>query len=451
MTTTLGEKIRLARKEAGMTQKALAGEEYSAAFISQIERGIIHPSVQSLQVLAARLKRPVGFFMESEADLREKECDWLLMSGRLLDGAGRAARATRTLQKAAQLAAEIGDARREAEACSVQAAVAERLGNLDDAEKLYRKALAAFEGVGAIDGAVLCRLGLGAVSERRNQGPQALDMYREALERADQTKARDPGLRLRVIGRLGLASYRFGDFAAGSRYHQEAIGLLKALRSTEDLVGRYLETAQAQYEAGDVGRALAEAAKGRAILDLRADFAMAAALQTNAGLIAEDHGDWEEAGRRFQAALNIHRLAGDRSGEVAALIEMARYHHHNGQSQKAMAVADEAIASAVAIGDGTLQAQGRQVLGKVYADLKDPGRAVEELTESVRLFEQADRSLELADSCYELGELHMAMGERDKALSYFQRATAIFRKLGLASGRGNMDDRMAKRMSRPPI
>ncbi|MHB8945394.1 MAG: helix-turn-helix domain-containing protein [Bacillota bacterium] len=451
MATTLGEKIRLARKDAGMTQKDLAGEEYSAAFISQIERGIIHPSLQSLQVLAARLKRPVGFFLESEADLRERECDWLLLSGRLLGGAGRGARAAKTLQRAAQLAAGIPDPRREAEAFSVQAALAEGQGNLDEAEKLYRKGLTAFDEVGATDGAVLCLLGLGAVSERRNQGPEALETYQEALSRAEPTKARDPGLRLRVIARLGLAHYRLGDFTAGARYHQEANSLLKAFRSTEDLVGRYLETAQAHYEVGDVGRALAEAAKGRAILELRADLIMAAALQTNAGLIAEDQGDWEEAGRRFRAALNIYRLGGDRAGEVAALIETARYHHHGGQTQKAMAVCDEAIEAAVAIGDVPLQAQGRQVLGKVYADRKENERAIESLSESARLFEQAGRPSELADSCYELGELYMALGERDKALSYFQRATAIFRQLGLASGRGNMDDRMAKRMSRPPV
>ncbi|MHB8926706.1 MAG: helix-turn-helix domain-containing protein [Bacillota bacterium] len=450
MATTLGEKIRLARKEAGMTQKDLAGQEYSAAFISQIERGVIRPSLQSLQTLAGRLRKPVGFFMESEADLREKECDWLLVSGRLLSGAGKAPKAGKTLQKAAQMAAEIGDRRREAEAAAAQAALAESQGNLDEADKLYRKALAGFEEVGASEGAILCLLGLGAVSERRNQGPQALQTYQEALARAGKGDTPDPGLRLRVIGRLGLAFYRFGDFTAGARYHEEALDLLKAVRSTQDLVGRYLETAQAQYEAGDVGRALTEAGKGRALLDLRADFVMAAALHVNAGLIAEDRGDWEEAAQRFRAALSLYRRAGDRLGEVAALIELARFHHHAGLTQKALAACDEALELAGLIGDVPLQAQGRQVLGKVYAEMKDRERAIESLTESVRLFEQADRPSELADSCYELGELFMTMGERDKALAYFQRATALFRQLGLASGRGNMDDQMVKRMSRPP-
>jgi len=450
MAVTLGEKIRLARKEAGMTQKDLAGTEYSAAFISQIERGVIRPSLQSLQILAARLKKPIGYFMESEADLRHKECEWLLMTGRLLPGAGDLPKAARVLEKAGQLAAEIGDRRRESESALARAALAEAQGNLDEAEGLYRKALAEFEAMGVHEGVIACLLGLGGLSERRDRGQEAIKSYEEALALVERTKARDPGLKLRVIGRLGLALYRFGEFTKGIRHHEEALSFLKAVGSTEDLVRMYLQTARAHHEAGDLDRALAEATKARALLDLRADFILIAALNLNSGLIAEDRGDWEEAARCFRAALIFYRQAGENRGEIAALLELARYHHHQGQAQRALTVCDAAIELAAQVNDPSLEAQGKQVLGKVYAEMKDRERAVEALSDSVRLFEQAGCLSELADSCYELGELHMAAGERDKALDYFQRATALFRKIGLASGRGKMDDRMVKRMSRPP-
>ncbi|HEY3314858.1 MAG TPA: tetratricopeptide repeat protein [Bacillota bacterium] len=451
MATTLGEKIRQARKEAGMTQKDLAGEEYSAAFISQIERGVIRPSLQSLQVLAARLKRPIGHFMESEADLRERECDWLLATGRLLQGGGKAAKAAKVLQKAAQEAAEMGNRRREGEALLGQARSHKAQGNLDEAEKTFQLALEAYVQAGEEEGAALCLIGLGGLDELRNQIPKAVLDYQAALAKLGRPGGEDPGLKVRAIGRLALAVYRSGDFVTGNKLQDEALEALKVFAGTPELVLRYLETAQNHYAAGDVGRALAEAAKGRALLDLRADLEVAAALYLNAGLMAEDRGDWEEGFERFGAALRLYRQAGDQRGEVAAMIEAARYHFHAGHLERALGTSEECIELAEKIGDPALVGQGRQALGKVFIEMKDPERASAALEESVRLFEAADRPGELADSLYELGELHMARGERDKALAFFQRATALFRKMGLASGRGNMDDRMVKRLSRPKV
>ncbi len=449
--TPLGERIRLARKEAGMTQKDLAGEEYSAAFVSQIERGVIRPSLQSLQVLAGRLRKPVGYFMESEADLQEKECDWLLASGHLLAGAGRAPRAAKAFQKAGQLAAEIGDRRREAEAVVGQARLHETHGNLAEAEKAYEKALAGFDEVSLREGRVTCLIGLAGLEEKRNRMAQALEKYQAALDAAMEDEPGDLGLRLRAVGRLGLAHYRFGDFSTGTRYHDQALDLLRPIRSPQDLVQRYLDAAQAHHDSGDMGRALAEAAKGKALLDTQADFVLAADLNFNAGLIAVDRGDWEEGAERFEASLNLYRRAGDRAGEASAIIEMARYHHHGGRPPKALAACEAAIELAGQLGDEVLAAQAQQILGQVYVEMKDDDRAIEALVEGARLFEKADRPADLADCCYELGELYMARGERDKALSSFQRATGLFRQLGLASGRGNMDDRVVKRLKRPSV
>ena len=63
---TLGEKLRQARSEAGMTQRQLCGEEITRNMLSQIENGIARPSMKTLQYLASRLGKPVSFFLEEE-------------------------------------------------------------------------------------------------------------------------------------------------------------------------------------------------------------------------------------------------------------------------------------------------------------------------------------------------------------------------------------------------
>lgn len=60
----LGEKIRRARLEAGLTQRALCGDIITRSMLSQIESGKARPSMGTLQYLARRLDLPVGYFLD---------------------------------------------------------------------------------------------------------------------------------------------------------------------------------------------------------------------------------------------------------------------------------------------------------------------------------------------------------------------------------------------------
>lgn len=60
----LGEKLRRARLEAGLSQRALCGDAITRNMLSLIESGKARPSMDTLQYLAGRLGRPVGYFLE---------------------------------------------------------------------------------------------------------------------------------------------------------------------------------------------------------------------------------------------------------------------------------------------------------------------------------------------------------------------------------------------------
>ena len=65
----LGEKLRQARMEAGLSQRQLCGEEITRNMLSLIENGSAQPSMKTLQYLAARLGKPVSYFLEETAVL----------------------------------------------------------------------------------------------------------------------------------------------------------------------------------------------------------------------------------------------------------------------------------------------------------------------------------------------------------------------------------------------
>lgn len=60
----LGEKLRQARREAGLSQRQLCGERITRNMLSQIENGSATPSVDTLCFLAESLGRPVSWFLE---------------------------------------------------------------------------------------------------------------------------------------------------------------------------------------------------------------------------------------------------------------------------------------------------------------------------------------------------------------------------------------------------
>ena len=62
----LGEKLRLARLEAGLSQRQLCGDFLTRNMLSQIEHGTARPSLDTLQYLAGKLGKSVGYFLDED-------------------------------------------------------------------------------------------------------------------------------------------------------------------------------------------------------------------------------------------------------------------------------------------------------------------------------------------------------------------------------------------------
>jgi len=60
----LGQRLRQARLEAGLSQRQLCGGEITRNMLSQIENGTAKPSMSTLQYLANALGKPISYFLE---------------------------------------------------------------------------------------------------------------------------------------------------------------------------------------------------------------------------------------------------------------------------------------------------------------------------------------------------------------------------------------------------
>lgn len=61
---TIGEKLKQARLEAGLSQRQVCGDTITRNMLSLIENGSARPSMDTLKFLAAQLGKSVSFFLE---------------------------------------------------------------------------------------------------------------------------------------------------------------------------------------------------------------------------------------------------------------------------------------------------------------------------------------------------------------------------------------------------
>lgn len=63
----LGQRLKAARLELGLSQRQLCGDVITRNMLSQIENGSARPSMDTLRYLAGELGKPLSFFLEEDA------------------------------------------------------------------------------------------------------------------------------------------------------------------------------------------------------------------------------------------------------------------------------------------------------------------------------------------------------------------------------------------------
>ncbi|HXL77722.1 MAG TPA: helix-turn-helix transcriptional regulator [Candidatus Eisenbacteria bacterium] len=193
---TLGERIRRLRQQRGLSLAKVSGEDFSRAFLNQVEMGRSQPSTRVLRVIAGRLGTEVDYLLEGRPPNLDREL--ALERARILVARGQARRALSALAEAVdatdwQLRADVRLCQAEAlraigsseEADAIIAEERRVITAHRDAHRLDR--LHALErgrpfsvGRGDTDAAVRVHLRLADRALRAARGADALEHYRAA-------------------------------------------------------------------------------------------------------------------------------------------------------------------------------------------------------------------------------------------------------------------------------
>lgn len=375
-----GQRLRDARIRRGMTQRELAGDRYTASYVSALEKGLSRASIAALEYLATRLGVPVDYFVRNDQPLWERMRADLLLAAE--DWNGALAAYSNLLETTLPAVERALCLRGRAEAYC-------RLRRPDEAIKDAAPAYEALVHAHSRVDAAYAAYWLAYANYLLDNLAEARDLIRQVLAEV----------------RAGLSVQT--DFK---------LRLLVALANIEGVEGRSRQALALLEE----GRALADDLDAQR----RATFLFSMALNYSGS------GDHEAALRTGQQALSLYTvIAAER--EVASLHNtLALTHAELGHVAKARKLAEEALHLADALHDDRLRAHVLDTRGRVELLAGKPSNAVALATEAVDLARSIGYARVEADALLTRARASSAAGSHTDAEADFSTAAALLRDNG---------------------
>ena len=357
----LGRRIRQARHELGLSLAAVAGKDFSRAFLNQVELGRAQPSTQTLRIIAQRLQQPIEYFLEDPGDsvaaielaIAEAEID--LHRG----GASRAqALMTRLLERSIPL-----ELRTQAQL--VLAAAYIKQGQPIEAKPILEEAIVTAERAQWHQMLVDLYDRMGSVFYLLRRAHTAAQWFDKALERYHSASVTDPVLKARVLGHRANLYYVASQPVEAIAAYEGAISSAEQVLDMPALAGMYEGLALSFQQTGQYARALAYAQKGLRIFETLSDVRMAGQLRLNMGDMLLQQGRPVEAERFFaEGAERLRRIA-DREILPHLLSGMAEAALERKDLQLAADRMDEALELAARASDPLAAVAAHRVAGRV--------------------------------------------------------------------------------------
>lgn len=305
----LGARIRKARMDLGLSLAAVAQNDFSRAYLNQIELGKARASTRILQILAERLRRPVEYFLQdprtSETALELKLAE---AGTRIKQGDGERARELMTeLLALPQISPEI-----RARAQLVLAEAHLKVHAITQAIDVLLVAIRASETSGWRPVLVELYDRMGSAYYLLRRPHEAGRWWDKALSSYEDAELTDPLLKARILGHRANLHYVAGQPREAIAGYQAAIAAAEDVLDMQALGGIYEGLALSFQKTGDLSRALEYAQRSLRLFETLQDVRMSAQLRNNMAEILLSQGRAKEAETLFLDGADQLRRVGDK-------------------------------------------------------------------------------------------------------------------------------------------
>jgi len=358
---SLGQRIRQARQELGLTLTAVAGKDFTRAFLNQVELGRSQPSTQTLRIIAQRLQRPIDYFLEEPGDsiaaleLALAEAEMSLLHGE----SGRAETLmTRILARTIPL-----ELRTRAQLALGTALL--RQGHPKKAMPVLEEAIAAAEHSNWQQLLVELYDRMGSVHYLLRRAHSAGRWFEQAFDRYESAGLTDPVLKARILGHRANLHYVAGQPVEAIAAYESAIAAAEQVLDMPALAGIYEGLALSLQQTGQYARALSYAQKGLRIFETLRDVRMAGELRLNMGEMLLQQGRVAEAERLFTEGAERLRRIDDRELLPLLVVGMAESALERDDAERASDLIEQALDLATRSSDPIGSVAVHRVAGRV--------------------------------------------------------------------------------------
>src|SRR5438132_8259584 len=337
--SSLGQRIRQSRQALGLSLAAVAGDDFSRAFLNQVELGRAHPSTQTLRIIARRLQQPIDYFLEEPGD-SSAALELILTEAEMSLYHSDTARAERLVSRMLHRPLPL-ELRTRAQLILATAYL--RQGKPEVAKPVIDEAIEVAERSPWPRLLVDLYDRLGSVYYLLRHAHAAGQWFERAIERYQSAGLKDPGLKARILGHRANLHYVAGQPTEAIAAYESAIAAAQQVLDMPALGGIYEGLALSLQETGQYARALSYAQKGLRIFETLRDVRMTGQLRLNMGDMLLQQGRVAEADRLFSEGAEHLRRLGDRELLPHLVVGMAESALERGDPKRASDRVDEAI------------------------------------------------------------------------------------------------------------
>lgn len=424
--------VKQARAEAGLSLGQIARDDVSRTAIYFVETGKAKPSLETLQLIAARTNKPLDFFLgqagRATDDAALAELERLVAVG---DN-------TAAVTAGEALVSRTADVRIAAQARLHMATACVRAAQPGRARALASAARMFFEQAGDVQMAAEAQ-SWEAAGALMLYDPAALGLAEDALARCRALKPVPLTTEARILSILGTVLNSRHEYARSIEVYEQAVAIGSAFPDLRALSYVYANLSLAYQELGRYADATRYARRALAIQGTLQDKLSIARSENNLALLVYKQGDLAGAFAHAEKSLRLQDELGVEVGKAHVLmtlaeLELARSRHH-----AAATYAHTALELAQRLGESVNVGEAHTWLGRIAASRGDHATTDAEFTVALQIYASVDATEWLARGHYVYAEILEARGDLAAANRHLRRAMSA---LGMPST-GTPDVRVA--------
>jgi tetratricopeptide (TPR) repeat protein len=427
----LGDRLRLLRVAAGLTQTELAGDRFSKEYVSQIERGKTRPTAETVEWLAQRLNVDPAFLASGVSTDERSRVEALLTQAEALAKGYQYKEALDAYEDVRAAVSATNSVELDVRARSGEAWARLQEGDVRTAIDLLNDARALVEGsmFSDIDRAEIVFL-LGVARYKLSSTSTAIALLDEALSLAQSSDFPCDALRSDIYHWRSRCHRRQRDFEAAREDVEHALELAQGVDDRPKLASAYFQASLVAERTGHwvLSRNYAERAK--ALFEELDDERTVGRLLNNLGGLSLLLGKPHEAIEQLKASFAVAVEVDSQADAGQAVNGLATVHLRLGEWE----AAEENAREALRLLDGREDfldeiGQAHIVLGRSLLERERFDEAEHELRAADATFEQLSSISHRAGAWVALGDLAARRGEDVEAARLYRNAAEALQDL----------------------